>query len=982
VRTDEFREWLKERRWNGKPLTSVSNRMSKARRFERSMRQLGLPYDDLDAAFDADGMEAATALLRDLCKQAADTGTAPALLVGESTIPAQRLNNLTAAVRNYRQFREAEAEPASDWPALAELRAAFLDRVPEFERFTLTDNGYERVERTYKDAITAQVRDIVGSPDDDEQVGRRIYRALIPNQGPLLRWQTDDDFSRKFPALAGPFYAAIGRLARDTRPVVDAIMTAANTFAELRGQGATTLTLGQVAAIAITVAGVVRPQEAAPFKMTKGRELAALLTGDPIFRGSTLERDQLERWLDLLHRIEAVMRDGWDWQPRDLIDVQGFAWAALDEGWTDEVDEDAAVLAHFDVNPGFRDAREAWAPERTGAFCALANAVHDAGLDWWFVNKPPYELRFGRKDAGRARAKAVLGYIGDPGPWFAANRIQGPRHREALGLSDSLEAALTPDLVDRFTGMVEDDPDFVTRWLFGEPERDGLWPDQAGSEMESPVAGEAEHSEIADGNYWFVGASYGRTDDQTERFLRDGIWHVDTPTERQREQVMTMRVGDRIAIKATFVQRDNLPFDAFGRHVSVMRIKACGTIKEASNDGETVRVAWEPERHARDWYFYTYQPTIWQVTPAKEMSRRLIRFAFDGERQDIGWFIASSPRWQAAADTAAEEPQIVLAADPVNLILYGPPGTGKTFRTVAEAVRLARGLAPDDALLTDPARREELRAAYEELRRLGQIRFVTFHQSYGYEEFVEGLRPEALPGGGFMLVPRAGVFRQIAEAAAGSPEEHVLVIDEINRANISKVFGELITLIEADKRIGQREQMRLILPHSNVSFGVPANLHIIGTMNTADRSIALIDKALRRRFTFREMMPDYSVDGMSDQVVGAGVTLADVLRTINDRIEYLLDREHQIGHGWLLGCGTKAKLDTAMRDKVIPLIAEYFFEDWGRTADVLGGREDNPFLGATTLPPPPGMREEGARTRWKARDTFAADAYTRLVTGG
>nr|WP_239024905.1 AAA family ATPase [Sphingomonas corticis] len=220
------------------------------------------------------------------------------------------------------------------------------------------------------------------------------------------------------------------------------------------------------------------------------------------------------------------------------------------------------------------------------------------------------------------------------------------------------------------------------------------------------------------------------------------------------------------------------------------------------------------------------------------------------------------------------------------------------------------------------------------------------------------------------------------EAGSGAPEPFVLVIDEINRANISRVFGELITLLEADKRIGAANELRVALPYSNIrDFGVPANLHIVGTMNTADRSIALIDKALRRRFTFREMMPDYTVEGMDAEVAGAGVTLAQVLRAINDRIEYLLDREHQIGHGWLLGRTTRAKLDTTMRDKIIPLIAEYFFEDWGRTADVLGGREDNPFLHATTLKPPPGMKDEEPRVRWSVRDTFAPDAYTRLIAG-
>ena len=218
------------------------------------------------------------------------------------------------------------------------------------------------------------------------------------------------------------------------------------------------------------------------------------------------------------------------------------------------------------------------------------------------------------------------------------------------------------------------------------------------------------------------------------------------------------------------------------------------------------------------------------------------------------------------------------------------------------------------------------------------------------------------------------------DTGSGAPEPFVLVIDEINRANISKVFGELITLLEADKRLGRANELKVRLPYSGDLFGVPANLHVVATMNTADRSIALIDKALRRRFTFIEMMPDYYIPGMAREI--AGVSLADVLRTINDRIEYLLDREHQVGHAWLLGCDTKERLDDAMRTKVIPLIAEYFFEDLGRTAEVLGGREGNPFLEAKKLSPPPGMTEEEARTRWSVRPAFEEDAYLRLVGAG
>ena len=205
--------------------------------------------------------------------------------------------------------------------------------------------------------------------------------------------------------------------------------------------------------------------------------------------------------------------------------------------------------------------------------------------------------------------------------------------------------------------------------------------------------------------------------------------------------------------------------------------------------------------------------------------------------------------------------------------------------------------------------------------------------------------------------------------------------DEINRANISKAFGELITLLEPDKRLGAENEIRVRLPYSGDLFGVPANLHVIGTMNTADRSIALIDKALRRRFTFVEMMPRADLPELASAGRGAGVDLSALLATINDRIEYLLDREHQIGHAWLLGCTSRGALDTTMREKIIPLIAEYFFEDWGKVADVLGGRDDNPFLERITLQPPPGYRDEEPRYRWRVRAGFGEDAYARAIGG-
>lgn len=400
---------------------------------------------------------------------------------------------------------------------------------------------------------------------------------------------------------------------------------------------------------------------------------------------------------------------------------------------------------------------------------------------------------------------------------------------------------------------------------------------------------------------------------------------------------------------------------------------------------------------------------------------------------------------------------------PLNQILFGPPGTGKTFNTINKAIEIIenRFLSSEEL---KPENRKALKDKFEEYKKAGQIEFVTFHQSYGYEEFVEGIK--AIPvgkegnedGNEMIYAISDGIFKKLSKksleeflitntssninkkrfilnakslniqaeliqddennfrvikgskmrkgyassfeqynyfklrkeveknaklkeeseffifeedylfqslSAASSVilgrmsngtidwketfenlniekvediseiKNHILIIDEINRGNISKIFGELITLIEPSKRIGADEEIKVKLPYSNDDFGVPQNLYIFGTMNTADRSIALMDTALRRRFEFIEMLPkaellDFEVDGINIKLM---------LEKINQRVEYLYDRDHTIGHAYFIGLKEKAtlkELENIFKNKIIPLLQEYFYDDWEKILMVLG----------------------------------------------
>ena len=509
----------------------------------------------------------------------------------------------------------------------------------------------------------------------------------------------------------------------------------------------------------------------------------------------------------------------------------------------------------------------------------------------------------------------------------------------------------------------------------------------AKNEVSAEEMKKEEKSEIT--NFWLVGAYFNdHNENMYETFIKENRWE-NGYDDKYQDKVKEIKVGDKIVIKSSFTQKYELPFNNHDRIVSVMRIKAIGTVTSNKNDGKNVGVKWEKLVKPRDWYGQgVYQSTINKVTSkGLKVFQELKGFIFDNLDEDmerLEEYYKEHEQNEVNSGEEGDETDIIMKIPNnqpsanferfnKNTILYGPPGTGKTYNTVAYAVAICK-LKTKEELEDEEEFKDTLGYVdhdkifnkYEEFRKAGRIKFITFHQSYGYEEFIEGIKPKLdinkitdlqyeIKDGSFKAFCKQANPACICNNSAdnehtGSTSNqvpYVFIIDEINRGNISKIFGELITLVEPNKRFGAREERWATLPYSEDSFCVPDNVYILGTMNTADRSIALMDTALRRRFHFIEMIPNTKIlkdvtikDGSGEKVVN----VMSMLDTINKRIEYLYDREHTIGHGFFTSLIKKENqnmdnLRDIFKNKIIPLLQEYFYDDYKKIQLVLGDND-------------------------------------------
>lgn len=436
---------------------------------------------------------------------------------------------------------------------------------------------------------------------------------------------------------------------------------------------------------------------------------------------------------------------------------------------------------------------------------------------------------------------------------------------------------------------------------------------------------------------WLVGASWGRVN-KTDEFIENEIWQ-NGYDDKYLDEVKHVKVGDKIVIKTTYTMKNNLPFE-YNRSASVMDIVAIGTVTKNLKDGKNLEVNWNNKLdEPKKWYFGSWRDTIQEIKRDKSWKEAdLLDFIFEGKEQDYNKFL--NDKTDEASELSDKIEQEVMELDKnninpytkqnflnevfmketdydklvallkhkKNIILQGAPGVGKTFT----AKRLAYSLigTEDDS----------------------RIEMVQFHQNYSYEEFVMGYRPTET---GFEL--RNGVFYDFCKKARSDIEnDYYFIIDEINRGNLSAVFGELLMLVEGDYR---DKPVRLVYKKDKL-FSVPHNVYIIGMMNTADRSIAMIDYALRRRFSFFTMKSGFDSKGFvnwQNKVNHPAFnTVIDEIKILNNEIA----EDDSLGEGFCIGhsyfvydeknppvCGIEMWLKNVIEYDICPMLDEYWFDD-------------------------------------------------------
>ncbi|MCY4592276.1 MAG: AAA family ATPase [Alphaproteobacteria bacterium] len=660
------------------------------------------------------------------------------------------------------------------------------------------------------------------------------------------------------------------------------------------------------------------------------------------------------------------------------------------------------ILEHFSSDSEFRAILDHWGPNSDLArrFCRLARAVHNVGLDWYHV-QAMRKARFGRKNHDNQNAQSVAGYISvsDNSVHIKSNDTWQGTAIESIP-SDYytvLDNARVQEIEIELTTEWDGIPHDLRRDSSNGPPG-GLWPDEyldceseSGQDNDARSVEASPHHSLNTILYGPPGA--GKTYATFRRCVEicDGKKSLkdEDVGDRYRKLVKEGRVefvtfhqsyGYEEFVEGLRPQTDTL--DTEDRSSAGFRLHAeDGVLKRIAERARKV-----PARSATPFtldHRRVFKMGLGNPTAASEQG--IFQECVDNGCVLLGWggnVDWSDPtfgqynnileRWKIEDDRATGYDSNVKfihcfrnTLTKNDLIVV--PTSQQRFRAVGEVTGAYEFSQRDDGI-------------YPHRRNVHWLWVDTegtpFLEIYDFQ-----ITPQTIYQLSSQNLKKDRLIRYASRTEESvSVQPHVLVIDEINRGNISKVFGEAITLVEEDKRAGSPNEISVTLPYSGKSFSLPPNLYILGTMNTADRSIALLDTALRRRFDFEELAPKPEL--LEEAARACKIDLPAVLKAMNERLEWLLSRDHLIGHAWLIAARSKEDVDRIMRRKIIPMLAEYFHEDWSRVRAVLGG--GNEFIEMEKLGAPPAMDNADIgedRYRWTIRENFWKDAYHRLITG-
>lgn len=941
----EYKKWLNSGSWSEKSITS---RISLVRRIEKAQVAFGLADVDLDTAYKTDKFNDLFGLLSHLLDDVKGGGEKFRKLLPKTDHPERKLRNFKIFLKQYGTFLEG----AEAWPTLSKLKNTFLRRCHGFVDFEQEKGTYWETEREYKDQIIRAVQNAARSDFSDVAAGESILEILtfgkgIKTDGGLpLGWQSLDKIKKSKPEHRDMFFETIGQLSRTKADRIEAIDNAASKLIELKVDGLSALSKGVILSTVLCVIACIRPKEVCFAKTQIGNKLGAALYDKPLFKGRDFKIAEVEKFLNIIERIFVIMEKEWHWKPRDLFDVQSFAWAALDERWQ----------ADKSKNPKL-----------------TKEAVRKAMAECDELGEQEFLKTYGFGPSTRYRVCEQKGLINYPSKAIASIGFKYTDYGEVYKLNggvtqpqdagsrlEKLNFKIIDLQQEENNDMAKKSNHPLNQILYGPPGTgktyttakiaveicDGGAPKERDALME-------RYNELVESKriaFTTFHQSMGY-----EEFI-EGLRPVTDSDEDGESNGAGFRLEPKngifrdictLAKEAPVKSGDGSDYDFTGKNffkMSLGRAKSESFIYEACLEQNCIvlgyggEVDWsEPKYEAYDAVKEKWQSIEPDSSGNNGNISQVWTFRGRMKKGDIVVVSDGNLRFRAIGEVVGDYE-------------YSPPSENDgefNFYSHRRAVKWLKVLdesLPAEVILST---RFSQASCYHIER--GKIKLEAL------SEYVTG---DSVP-----------------KAKTGAADNYVLIMDEINRANISKVFGELITLIEPDKRLGSGDNaLQVTLPYSNDRFGVPNNLHLIGTMNTADRSIALLDTALRRRFSFQEMMPLYDIDGMDRRV--DGVHLGKFLSAINKRVEWLFDRDHQIGHSFLMGVKTRADIDRVMREKIIPLLVEYFYEDWEKVRAALNDSSKH-FIQTETLDAPKLLGDaEETRTRYFVNsDAIPLEAY-------